>query len=374
MNSRENDIINNSKYQLIEAESKFAFSQKASVFECGDNYYSVIWETNLKGTGYVTYNYNGKNYLVNDQRGGNIRTTDTIHSVRIPKKHLDGNTYTYHSQFIVMKFAYEAIKGKTISSSQIKFRGYNNSKKINVLVLSDIHGNHNPCDNAMSNFSENYDLLILNGDISSNIVFKEDFSEKILNYAYRYSKGEIPVAYTRGNHETRGEFASEVPGYFGTKSGGLYFSFNYGPIYAVVLDTGEDKPDSNVEYSGLVDYQAYINEESEWLATLNKDENPTTLYRIAFAHQPYVDDRYGNNWVNDIIRLGISMVISGHTHTFDLNPAGAEGFPFKLILEGGMDNKHEFIATMLTFENKDTIHIKAYGSDKVLIADDDINI
>ena len=72
----------------------FHFDAKASVFESGDNMYTVIWSTSLPGTGYVTYNYDGVEYTVTDTENAAIRTTDTIHSVRIPKSHLDNNTNT----------------------------------------------------------------------------------------------------------------------------------------------------------------------------------------------------------------------------------------------------------------------------------------
>ena len=31
----------------------------------------------------------------------------------------------------------------------------------------------------------------------------------------------------------------------------LYYAFRQGPVYCIVLDTGEDKPDSDIEYAGI---------------------------------------------------------------------------------------------------------------------------
>ncbi len=354
----------------------FRFTEKASVFECGDGFYSVIWVTNFRGSGWVTYTFEGKEYKVNDQRGGNIRSNDTIHSVRVPKEHLNGNTYRYHSQYVAFKFGYSAIKGVTISSPEIKFKGEPAGDKTDVLVLSDIHGDLPPCESAVDCFKGDYDLLVLNGDISSSIVFKKDFTDKVLGFAYIFSKGEIPVAYTRGNHETRGSFASEVPAYFGTKTGGLYFTFRHGPLFAAVLDTGEDKPDDHIEYSGLVDYQAYIDGETQWLNGLRKDESDGILYRAAFAHMPDVNSRFGNNWNPALEKLGTQVVISGHTHSFELHSKYNSEAKFITVIEGGKISKGDFgfIACRFTFAPGGAVRALAYDKDKNKVADEMIEI
>ena len=45
----------------------------------------------------------------------------------------------------------------------------------------------------------------------------------------------------------------------------FYFSFEHGPVYAIVLDTGEDKPDSEEVYAGIVDSDNYRREQAAWL-------------------------------------------------------------------------------------------------------------
>ena len=58
--------------------------------------------------------------------------------------------------------------------------------------------------------------------------------------------GEVPAFFARGNHETRGAFSVNFPEYFPTNSGKLYYAFRQGPVYFIVLDCGEDKPDSDI--------------------------------------------------------------------------------------------------------------------------------
>ncbi len=318
------------------------------VFESGDDMYTVMWTTTKRGSGKVTYTYDGIEYTATDHTGGNIRCNDTVHSVRVPKKHLDNNTYTVSSQFVAYKGAYDAIKGKTITSEPIDFKGFNNQESLNALVLSDIHGAPETMYKASASFEEKPDIIILNGDIADTMQTKEQFLQ-IIDISRELSKGEIPVVYARGNHEPRGEYASEFMAYFKTSSGNLYYTFNYGPIWSVVLDCGEDKPDDHKEYSGLVDFSSYINTETEWLKNLSPDTNETTEYRLCITHSTAIWDEYGNDWTPALEKLGINDAIFGHLHRLDLR--FMEGrTTFSQHVTGGK-NGNGFIATMMTFSD-----------------------
>lgn len=333
----------------------------AAVFESGDNMYTVMWTTTKKGSGYITYSYQGKEYTVTDHVGGDIRTDDTIHSVRVPKEHLDHNTYIYHSESVPFKFGYLAFKGRTVSSEPVEFGGYSEGETIRFLTLSDIHENLKPVLKAVSHFEEKPSMIILNGDIVSSMEYKSSFV-KIISYAAELSEGKIPVAYVRGNHEPRGEFAANILKYFRTTTGGIYYTFNYGPAWALVGDSGEDKDDDHKEYSGLVDFTAYIAQESEWLNSLVPDTADGNLYRICFVHQPYLNP-YGNDWIAPLSEKGIQAVVSGHTHSLvlDYQPGSA---PFHRIIDGGKNDECSYIATMLTFDggNMNLKSIQADGT------------
>lgn len=327
----------------------FDIDTPAAVFESGDDMYTVIWTTTKKGSGYITYSYAGKDYTVTDQVSGNIRTDDTIHSVRVPKAHLDRNTYTYHSESVPFKFGYFAFKGKTVSSEPVEFGGYSDGETVRFLVLSDIHAEMGPVLEAVSHFSEKPSMIILNGDIVSSMEFKSNFV-KILSYAAELTGGKIPAAYIRGNHEPRGEFAANTAQYFKTSTGGLYYTFNYGPVWAIAGDSGEDKEDSHKEYSGLVDFTQYIADETKWLNALEPDTAEGNLYRLCFVHQPYLDF-YGNDWISPLSDKGIQAVISGHTHSLVLDYKEGSA-PFHRIIDGGKSEEFGYIATMLTFEGE----------------------
>ena len=89
----------------------------------------------------------------------------------------------------------------------------------------------------------------------------------------------------RGNHETRGAYARNFSRYLAGPEGKFYYAFTYGPIRFIVLDSGEDKPDTDVEYSGLVDFDNYILEQKEWLAReLESPEFRAASFRVVLSH------------------------------------------------------------------------------------------
>ncbi|MCR5523144.1 MAG: metallophosphoesterase [Clostridia bacterium] len=342
----------------------FCIDNGASVFETGDNMYTVIWSTSLPGTGYVTYNYGGEEYTVKDESNGVIRSTDSIHSVRIPKEHLDGNTYTYHSQYVGTRRAYVAVKGRTVSSKPVAFRGYSGQDEIHVLFLSDIHENPSAAAKAVKNLNKDADLIIMNGDAVSFMTAAYKFKQ-VLSYAYRFSDGSIPVIYTRGNHENRGEYGSEAVEIFKTSTGGMYFTCNYGPVQFLCLDSGEDKSDSDFSYSGLVDYTSYIARETEWMRSLTLDED--AKYRIGIAHIPRLSDRYGNNWSEILEYLGIDLFIAGHKHRINFEYSKDQA-SFPLMLDGGKNGDDRYIATMVNIRDSE-IYVESYDNEGTMRGD-----
>ena len=342
-----------------------------AVFEVGDGY-AVLWATSVKGSGWLTYTFEGKDYTVYDAASGNIRTNDTVHVVKVPKAHLDGNAYRVHSQTVLFKFGYTALKGAVVSSGWRKFRGYHGQEEIRILSISDVHGHKEEMYAACRALCpERADLLLLGGDITNtDLVAKAQMVKDIIGAASMLSRGRYPVVYVRGNHETRGEFAASLKRYFPTDTGELYFTFQYGPISAVAIDVGEDKADDHIEYSGLVDFEAYRQQEYRWLRQLQPEQAEGVQYRLALSHFPSLSDHFGMDWSAELRRLGTQLQLSGHTHDLVLTEKDAPNGPGYPVLEdGGIGKDGVFIASRITLRGG-SAHVYAVNHNGAVKMDD----
>ncbi|MBR5438260.1 MAG: metallophosphoesterase [Clostridia bacterium] len=316
-----------------------------AVFETGDDYYKIVWETSLKGSGCVKYTCNGEEKIIWDSSNGIIRTDDTVHSVKVPKEELRGSTYTVESQAVPFKFGYTAFKGKTATSEPVTFRGEEKEDDINIYCISDVHEMEKKMHSALSFTEEKADIIFMIGDITSCMKHKNHFTDYILRYIADISGGEIPVVFTRGNHETRGEYAGVLGQYLGDEDGNFYYTFDFGALSAVVLDSGEDKEDSHKEYSGLVDFETLRNEEYEWLCSLDKKDFDGK-YKIVFSHEPVLTDHFGKDWSEPLKTLGMELVVGGHWHELHF-----EDGELPVLIDGGNLGDGQWAVTVLNLKD-----------------------
>lgn len=168
---------------------------------------------------------------------------------------------------------------------------------------------------------------------------EQQFFDGFMDKAVELFASEVPAYFARGNHETRGPFSVYFPDYFPTPTGKLYYSFRQGPVHFIVLDCGEDKPDSDIEYSGLAQFDAYRTEQQEWLKKeIQKEEFKSAPHKVVVIHIPPV----GSDWHGplDIRRKilpvlknqGITAMISGHTHRYQYIEPQSEEFDFPIII------------------------------------------
>lgn len=322
-----------------------------AVFDCGNEYYAVVWATSTKGSGYVKYTYNGEEKVLWDVSTGIVKTDDTVHSVLVPKKELQGNKYKVGSQYIGFKFGYETVLGKTVESEEYSFKGIPKEDGIKILSISDIHYMEKEMKKSLEYFTETPDFVVMLGDITSTLETKIQFEDYFLTDAAYLSKSVVPVVYTRGNHETRGEFGAELINYLPTETGNFYYTFDFGSLSAVVLDSGEDKEDNHEEYDGLIQFEEYRNKEYEWLTSLEKSEFENSRYKLTFCHDPKISDYFGKDWNAPLVNLGMDLIVGGHYHKSEF----IDG-ELPIFLDCGKDTDDVWAASMITLEN-DTIHM-----------------
>lgn len=326
--------------------------------------YSVVFATNDYGTGYIEYTYDGKDYKVTDNTAGRLNSDRKIHSIGVPYEHLKNNTYKVGSTRVIDEYSYGSRLGKTVVSEEYTFT-CNDSDDQTYLVISDWHAMPDTAYSAIG-YAGEYDGVILLGDSAPNVDFESDVIKNTVIFGGKVSSGTKPVIYVRGNHETRGDYANDLPTALGLEE--LYYTTDVGPYSFIVLDSGEDKVDSHREYGGLTDYGSYRAEMVEWLKTAEAANSKVIALSHAWQVSTVEEDLCRTAW-DELDRIGTRLIISGHTHTCRLLSSEADGIEGEIFtahpdtigyMDGGKSGKN-YIASKLTL-SKDGFAIEAYDN------------
>ena len=294
---------------------------KTPVVYAVNDTYQITFTTKAKGEAWVVID--GKEY--NDTYAGYRKTENTIHKIEVPAEVLDNaSEYTVYTRAMYLRGPYESLKGSTISKT-FSWKGIDDSDGINYYVFSDNHTNTKSPAAAALNSGKSLDFLIACGD-TVNWIDTETELTSLLYLASDITKGEIPVIYARGNHETKGVRADEFHNYVGSDGENFYYTFRIKNIWGIVLDVGEDHADDHVEFAGLskfADYQAkqtaFI---EEVLANAATEYNAEGVdYRIGICHIPLTltaEDDYltelKSTWVNYLNQMNLDIMYGGHLH------------------------------------------------------------
>jgi len=309
---------------------------------------TIVWEATEASVGWVElapdddtsfYSYERRKYF--DCTNG-VKNTSLRHVVRLTGLE-PGTTYRYRvysqqvlsHQGIYVNYDNRIAADNVYSQKAHQFKTLDTSKNsTSFLVINDIHGRVEliPTLLEQAKYKEK-ELIFFNGDIISITNGKEDFFNKFMNKCIELFAQEKSPYYCRGNHETRGEFATHFQEYFNPCQPHLYFTLRHGPVFFIFLDCGEDKPDTDIEYSGIVDYDGYRSEQAEWLKTVKNDpEFKSAAYRVVIAHMPTTPDKglwHGGRdciekFTPQLNQMDIDVMICGHNHQDSYHESGSQ--------------------------------------------------
>ncbi len=278
------------------------------VLDTGSDY-SVVFATSAKGTGFVEYEYNGAAHKTYAQESGRIIGDRLIHSVRVPYRHLQNNTYTVGSTRVIEAYSYGSRLGKTVISKAYTFTAPKGSEA-EYLVLSDWHSYVDRAYAAVSKLGH-YDAVVLLGDAAAGMDFEEQAAENIVKFGGNLTHGAMPAVFVRGNHDTRGGFADKLPSYLGLDS--LYYTVEMGDLTFIVLDSGEDKEDGHIEYGGLNAFTPHRQEMVEWL----QSSEMKGKHKIALSHAWQIcepEPELSRAAWQALDDAGVRLLLSGHKH------------------------------------------------------------
>ena len=318
----------------------------------GENEFTVVWKTDQDAIAWVEIAPDDKTHFYNCERPKYFNTKygrkciGTLHTVRVSGLE-PATTYRYR---IISAAAKKGEKDRvyfteTRGSDVYRRQPYfvttldKNKSTVKFAMVNDIHGKTAEFETLLGKVKKDgYDFVCFNGDMTSRNNAQEEVFKYYLSSASKLFAAETPLVYTRGNHETRGAYAISLPELFPTPTGVPYYAFRQGPAYFVVLDCGEDKPDSDMEYSGLACYDQYRTEEAEWLrGVVASEEFRSAPIKIVFCHIP--PETGGWHGAEEIHRLfvpilneaGIDLWLAGHIHKYRLTEAGKNGCNFPVL-------------------------------------------
>ena len=219
-------------------------------------------------------------------------------------------------------------------------------------IVNDIHGRDSLFRCLMADVrKDSLDFVIFNGDMLSAMDREDQILKGYLSSASELFASYVPFFHARGNHENRGWFSYRFLDYFPSSNGLPYYLVRQGPAAILILDCGEDKPDSDISYSGLMQSDAYREVEAEWLANIvESDDFKTAPVKIAVLHVPSsVGGWHGNIELNRLIipvleEAGVDIMLSGHVHKYSFSEAGKRCCSFPVLING-YNEKHNFHVT-----------------------------
>lgn len=311
-----------------------------------ENEATIVWEADKPSIGWVelapddgTHYYGEERPKFFDTTNG-VKNTSTLHTVKV-KGLAPGTTYRYriYAQEVLSHEGISVIYGRVAASDVYKKEALtfttcdSQKKETSFAVINDIHGREGLITKLLNAADyKNKDLIVFNGDMVSLFKDRETIFDGFMKESIDLFASEKPMYYARGNHETRGEFATSFQKYFSPKEPFLYYTFRQGPVCFIMLDTGEDKPDSDIEYSGITDYDGYRTDQMEWMEELGKNEDfRQAEFKVVIAHMPPSADLDIWHGQKDVLKkfvpvlneLGVDLMLCGHLHRNKYEEPGA---------------------------------------------------
>jgi len=366
---------------LVIGQDSLVITHGPYLLDPGENSITVVWFTNKNCVSWVEYG-TGENLSSFPTYGSIVQTAvsshhglidayTNIHKIRIDELK-SGQKYRYRlfSKEIVQFEPYEVTYGGSITSDIYQFETLNTGKtEFSFGIVTDVHERSARLDALLGMFPwGGIDMMFYTGDFLDWFEDEKQIFEGFLDVSVDRFAKEIPLIYVRGNHETRGNFARNLMDYFPHSSGRFYYSFDHGPVHFIILDSGEDKPDSHAVYAGLVDFDRYRDEQAAWLKEdIQSESFKKALYKVVFSHMPpdedsrgYGEQYLGKVWTPILNEADIDLLLCGHKHRFSrIEPIeGKNKYPI-LILGRDMiikaDVSQERISGVITRSNGDVL-------------------
>jgi putative purple acid phosphatase len=300
---------------------------------------TIVWVTDVPGISYVEMATDSTDHFYSKTRkryyaaeAGRRILTDSVHCVRIRGLKPDSK-YRYRVVTQALKDwcndDWVTLGGLAWSDvwkkKPYEFKTYpTKPREITFLVLNDIHERPQFMKELCKNVDlKKLDFVLLNGDMSNRIRSQKHIMDAYLDTCVSMFATDVPLFFNRGNHELRGEFADYLNRYFPTNNGKYYRLQHVAGVDFLFIDSGEDKPDADLEYCGIVECDQYREEQERWLRSLQEEKKIGKYPVVVFSHMPpTLKNWHGPLHMQETLtpelnKMNVSVMLSGHLHRFD---------------------------------------------------------
>ena len=307
---------------------------------------TVSWMTNVPTHSWVEYGTDAKLGLTQQTVvDGQVIANNKHHKIRLNNLK-PGTTYYYRvcSREITLYEAYKKEFGETAYSEIQSFTLPRNTESdFTALIFNDLHKNKDLMD-KLSNVVKDidYDFVFFNGDCIDDPK-NEAQAVDFISYINRKVKADrLPVFFLRGNHEIRNAYSIQLRNLFDYVGDRTYGAFNWGDTRFVMLDCGEDKPDSTSVYYNLNNFDELRKDQAAFLQTeLAGKAFRSAAKRVLIHHIPIYgmkEERFNpclELWGKALTKAPFNVAINAHMHRFAWYPKGAADNSFPVVVGGG---------------------------------------
>jgi hypothetical protein len=310
----------------------------------------ALWAVNQLCKGRIEWQSDdGSKGVANDDAFGFVPQSTTLIRVRVDGLQ-PGKTYRLRSVTTAAAGASQEISNwktfRTLAPAH---------PSTSFVVWNDTHVN-NETIQKLHDVTPKADFLFWNGDTCNDWKSPDLLIPTLLNPGERDITDGRGLFLSWGNHDSRGPYAFQMPEVVATPSGRPFYAFVSGPVAAVCLHTGEDKPDDHPSFAGRVAFDALRREQVAFLSELLRlKEYRDAPYRVVFCHIPlrwireelpdysktgfdHFSARSRELWHPLLVEWKAQLIISGHTHRTEFIPAN-EQFPYAQVTGGGPQPK-----------------------------------